>query len=496
MIRRCFRFLVGGGVARNHFPTNDLMRPASQLNKAATRRFRKSCHAMTSNAPKTSGGSRLYLTVICLVAATGGLLFGFDTAVISGTVGFFKAEFGLSAAMTGWTASSALIGCMLGAAVAGMLSDRFGRKKVLLLSAVFFTVSAVGCGLARTVDQLVWARILGGVGIGIASILSPLYIAEISPPLIRGRLVGLQQLAIVTGILLAYFTNSLVLHTGLTEAAKWRWMFGVGAIPAAVFLLVLLPVPESPRWLTQRGRTDHARSILVRVAGERQAEVELAEIVETIAHEGGSFGELFRPGLRRAVIIGVVLAILQQITGINAILYYAPEIFKQAGSAASAAFNDTVWIGLANVVMTLVSMSLVDRFGRKPLLIWGTAGMGCALLLVGTAFQLKASGLGLLALILAYVACFSLSQGVVVWVIISEIFPTRTRGRAMSVAVVVLWGACYLVSQTFPMLVEAVGSAVTFWSYAVMCVVSVVFVWQCVPETKGRTLEEIEKAWS
>lgn len=444
---------------------------------------------------KTATGSLLFLILISLVAATGGLLFGFDTAVISGTVGFFRKEFELSAVMTGWVASSALVGCMIGAAVAGVLSDRYGRKKILILSAICFTLSAIGCGLSRTVSELVAARLLGGVGIGIASILSPLYIAEISPPKIRGRLVALQQLAIVSGILAAFFTNSLVLNTALSDPVKWRWMFGIGALPALVFWVLLLPVPESPRWLTQNGQADKARGILARIAGDVEADREMSQISEALNQEEGTIGELFKPGLRKAVVIGVLLAVFQQITGINAIMYFAPEIFKQAGSGAASAFNDTVWIGLNNVVFTLISMTLVDRFGRKPLLVWGSASMGIALLLVGYAFHTGVHGIVLLALIMAYVGSFSVSMGVVVWVMIAEIFPTRTRGRAMSIAIVTLWGACYLVSQTFLVMMEKLGSAMTFWIYAAMCAVTIVFTVLFVPETKGRSLEEIEKSW-
>lgn len=441
-------------------------------------------------------GSLLYLCLIVLVAALGGLLFGFDTAVISGTIGFFRAEFGLTPAMVGWTASSALVGCMLGAMLAGVSSDLFGRKKVLLLSALLFTVSALWCGLARTAAELVAARILGGMGIGIASMLSPLYIAEVSPPRLRGRLVSLQQFAIISGILGAYFTNSLVLHTELSDPAKWRWMFALGAFPAAIFFVLLLLVPESPRWLVKQGVLDRARDILARVAGTEAADAEMAEIQLALAHEGGSLAELLRPGLRLALLVGIALAVFQQITGINAILYYAPEIFKSAGSEASAAFNDTVWIGVVNMLFTIVAIGLIDHLGRKPLLIAGTIAMGMALVLVGVAFFCRVSGPGLLAVIVAYVAAFAASQGPVVWVIISEVFPTRIRGLAMSIATVCLWAACFLVSQTFPILVASVGSAATFWIYAVMCALTVAFVWRFVPETKGKSLEEIERHWS
>jgi MFS transporter, SP family, arabinose:H+ symporter len=450
---------------------------------------------MKANTSSSSPAGRFfYLLVVCLVAALGGLLFGFDTAVISGTVGFFQAEFALSAARTGWVASSALVGCFFGALVAGAISDRFGRKKVLLLSAVFFTVSAVWCGFSRTSTDLVMARLVGGLGIGIASLVSPLYIAEIAPPKIRGMLVALQQLAIVLGILGAFFSNSVVLHTDLTEAAKWRWMFGLGAFPAAVFLLLILPVPESPRWLTKQGAVEQARAILTRVVGEEEAGAEMAAITDAVSHEGATLQDLFKPGSVRAIVIGVTLMILTQVTGINAIMYYAPEVFKQAGSGAAAAFNDTVWVGLTNLVFTLLSMAVVDRLGRKPLLLIGATCMGLALAFVGYSFYAKLSGLGVLLGVLAYVGSFAFSMGVVGWMLVSEIYPTRTRGRAMSLATGAVWAACFAVSQTFPIFKE-ISIAGTFWGYGALCVVAVVFVWRFVPETKGRTLEEIERSW-
>jgi MFS transporter, SP family, arabinose:H+ symporter len=451
---------------------------------------------MTSNtASASSAGRFLYLLVVCLVAALGGLLFGFDTAVISGTVGFFQAEFGLSAAGTGWVASSALVGCFFGALMAGALSDRFGRKKILVLSALFFTISALWCLLSRTSQDLVLARLVGGLGIGIASLTSPLYIAEIAPPKIRGMLVALQQLAIVLGILGAFFSNSLVLHTDLAEASKWRWMFGVGALPAVLFLALILPVPESPRWLTKQGLKEQARAILARVAGDDAADAEMVRISEAIAQEGGSWGELFRPGTMRAIGVGVTLMVLTQVTGINAIMYYAPEVFKHAGSAATTAFNDTVWVGLTNLVFTLLSMAVVDYLGRKPLLLIGSACMGLSLGFVGYSFYAGLSGLGVLVGVLAYVGSFAFSMGVVGWVLVSEIYPTRTRGRAMSLATGAVWAACFAVSLTFPIF-KTISIAGTFWGYGLLCLVAILFVWFYVPETKGRTLEEIERSWT
>jgi sugar porter (SP) family MFS transporter len=446
---------------------------------------------------ETTGGSLAYLGLISLVAALGGLLFGFDTAVISGTIGYWAAEYGIreDAARIGWIASSALVGCMAGALVAGWLSDRFGRKRVLLLSAVLFTVSAVWCGMPSSADALVVARIVGGVGVGIASMVSPMYIAEVSPPRIRGRMVSLQQFTIISGILAAYFCNKWIDGLELTDGAKWRWMFAAEALPAGLFFFALFGVPESPRWLTRRGLADRASGILSRVVGPGEAEREMREIHASLAQEGGTLAELLRPGLRLALGIGVVLAVLQQVTGINAILYYAPEIFKKAGGDASAAYNDTIWIGVFNLLFTLVAIALIDRLGRKILLIAGAAGMGISLLLVGLAFQSGTTGGWLLVVILAYVSCFAASLGPVVWVVMSEIYPTRIRGRAMSVATVVLWAACYLVSQTFPMVVQRWGSAAAFWGYAVMCVLTIVFVALFVPETKGRSLEEIERMW-
>lgn len=443
-------------------------------------------------------GSVTYVVLLAMVAALGGLLFGYDTAVISGAIGFLQTRFDLDAVMKGWAASCALVGCVAGACFAGTLSDWLGRKRVLLATAVLFAISAVGSAVPRNLTELVIARILGGVGVGMASMLSPLYIAEVSPARIRGRLVSVNQFAIIFGMLVVYFVNAQVAAIGdeaWNVALGWRWMFGSETLPAALFLVLLFFVPESPRWLTKQGRSDEALATLIRVGGRRQAEQEIAEIKVAIAHEGGSISQLFLPGMRIPLIIGVGLAILQQVTGINVVLYYAPEIFKSTGLTATDAINDTVIVGAVNLAFTLVAIWVVDKLGRKPLLLIASAGMGISLFLLGRAFLLENfEGRWVLLFVLIYVASFAVAMGPVVWVVMSEIFPTRIRGRAMSIATVCLWIACYGVSQLFPVMLERLAGY-AFFVYAGMCVVSFAFVTGCLPETKGKTLEEIEQGW-
>jgi len=443
--------------------------------------------------------ARGYVYLLAGVAAVGGLLFGYDTAVISGTIGFLQTRFELSAWAKGWAASAALVGCIFGAAMAGTLSDRFGRKRMLVVSAILFAVSAVGSAIPRNLTELVLARMVGGLGVGAASMLSPMYISEVAPAQIRGRLVSLNQLTIVSGMLVVYFVNALI--QGLDDEAwnvalGWRWMFGSETLPALLFLGLLLLVPESPRWLVKQGREHEALGVLSRIGGREKAERQAEEIRKAVALEGGSIWQVLEPGMRVAMVIGIVLAVFQQITGINAILYYAPEIFKSAGAGRNAAFIQTVAVGAVNVAFTFVAISTVDRLGRKALLLLGNAGMCTFLILVGASFRYASmSGTVLLCCILGYIACFALSLGPVVWVVMSEIFPTRIRGRAMAVATVCLWCACFLVSQTFPKLLEWAGSTYTFYGYAAMCVIMFVFVAFVLPETKGKTLEEIEQWW-
>ena len=457
-----------------------------------------------SSPRQATEGSPVYAALLSFVAALGGLLFGYDTAVISGAIGFLRTHFSLDAASTGWAASSALVGCLIGAGAAGVLADRLGRKKALLVAAVLFTVSGVWSALPRTIMEFNIARILGGVGIGTASVVCPLYIAEISPAARRGRLVTFNQLAIVIGILVVYFVNYFIARLGGEEwnvATGWRWMFGSEAIPAALFFALTLLIPESPRWLTQRGRKDEARTVLARVGGDAHADTEVDAITATLGGEKASLTELFRPGLRVAFAIGAALAILQQITGINVFMYYAPEIFKQLGSGTDSALLQTIAIGAVNLIFTLVAFRLVDRWGRKPLMIVGSAGMGLSLVGLGYAAYHNILAAWVLICILGFIACFAVSMGPVVWIIISEIFPTRIRGRAVAVSALLLWTANYLMSQSFPIinedpwLISVFHHAFPFWLYSLFCLATVLFVWLVVPETKGKTLEEIELLW-
>jgi len=459
-----------------------------------------------TNNELTNGekGSIAYVILVCLIAALAGLLFGYDTGVISGAIGPLEQRFALSPKGVGWAASCALVGCIFGAAFAGTISDRIGRKKVLIISAVLFLVSALGTALPRNLTEFIIFRFIGGLGVGAASLTSPMYIAEISPARIRGRMVSVNQFAIVSGFLVVYFANYFI-ALGREEAwivqSGWRWMFGSESIPATLLLVLAFFVPESPRWLTKQDREEESLDILTKVDGHKFAQQELLAIKDAIAHESGSIGQLFQPGMKIVLVIGIVLAILQQVTGINAVLYYAPEIFKNLGSKTQAALLQTVVVGAVNIGFTIIAIWMVDRLGRRPLMLIGATGMGLALLSLGLAFHFNQTGLWVLLFVLAYIGCFAMSLGPVTWVILSEIFPTGIRGRAMAIATVILWISCFVVSQTFPMmdknewLVERFHHGFSFWVYAAFCILEVLFVWLFVPETKGKTLEEIEKHW-
>jgi SP family arabinose:H+ symporter-like MFS transporter len=437
--------------------------------------------------------SKTYVLFVTTAAALGGLLFGYDTAIIAGAIRFLKEEFALSAFSEGLAVSIVLVGCMIGAAVAGTLSDRLGRRRFMLISAVFFFISAVGCAIPQNLAQFLAFRWIGGLAIGAASIVCPLYISEISPPRIRGALVSLNQLAIVTGILVAYFINWALVGAG---PANWRWMFATGAVPAVLFFLFVLRIPESPRWLLKQGRDEEARTVLCRVNDPATANTEIRSIRDALSQESGSIRELFRPGLRKVLFIGVFLAVFQQITGINAVIYYAPRFFEKAGLGRSSAIFQSALIGLVNLIFTLVAIALVDRWGRKPMLLTGCAGMGVSFVLLGAAFKFQLfSGPLVLVLTLLYIAFFAMTQGPILWVVISEIFPNRIRGRAMAIATAALWIADFAVSLSFPVIADKLHESFAFWLYAAMCAIDFVFIATMLPETKGKTLEEIERRW-
>ena len=459
---------------------------------------------MKNEQAQNEKGSSTYIALVTIIAALGGLLFGYDTAVIAGAIGFLQTHFQLDAVMKGWAAASALLGCVVGVSFAGPFSDRLGRKTTLVLSGLLFLVSAIGTALPNQFSLFVIFRMLGGVGVGVASMASPMYIAEITPANIRGRMVSVNQFAIVTGILIIYFVNYFIAFQGddaWNVATGWRWMFASGAIPSAIFLALLLLVPESPRWLVEKGQTEKAKGILTKVGGKSFAESEVRSIEASLGQEVESLGQLFKTGWRKVMFLGIALAILQQVTGINVFLYYAPEIFKKLGSGAHAALLETIVVGVVNLSFTIIAIRTVDRLGRKPLMMIGAAGMCVSLVAMGLAAQFQVISLWVLLCILSYIACFALSVGPVTWVILSEIYPTRIRGRALSVATFFLWSANFVVSQTFPMmdedttLVAQFNHGFPFYVYAAFCVILVLTVWKFFPETKGHSLEEIERFW-
>lgn len=452
-----------------------------------------------------------YVWLLTIVAALGGLLFGYDFVVIGGAKPFYEKFFGLtSEQQIGWANSCALLGCLLGSLCAGAGADRFGRKKLLIVSAVLFAVSSVLTGWASTFTAFVVWRISGGVAIGIASNVSPIYIAEVSPAPWRGRLVSMNQLTIVVGILAAQVVNWLIAETVPAGATAemirqswngqlgWRWMFTAVTAPSLIFFLGALFLPESPRWLAMKGQRDRARRTLARIGGEDYAERALADVratVEPHAQEG-RWAELLAPGMLKVLGIGVFLAVLQQWSGINVIFNYAEEIYRNAGYGVSDILFNIVITGSINLVFTLAALGFVDRLGRRTLMLAGCAGVGVCHFLLGLSFYFGLKGLPVLICTLAILACFAMSLGPVTWVILSEIFPNRIRGAAVSVSVSALWIACFALTFTFPALNAALGPAGTFWLYSGICVIGFLFVLRRVPETKGKTLEEIEREYA
>lgn len=435
-----------------------------------------------------------YVILISIVAALGGLLFGFDTAVISGTINFIQPYFGLSEAGVGWTVSSLLFGCIAGVLIAGKAGDHYGRKKMLMLAALLFFLSAIGSASALSLSFFLIARIIGGIAVGVASILSPMYIAELAPAKYRGTLVSLNQLAIVIGILVAFFSNWLLVDSGINN---WRWMLLVMAAPAVLLFFSLFLVPESPRWLVARKQYDKAFKVLLKTSGKDAAK-ELSEIGETLKNqEKSAFSDLLAPNIRPLLFIGIILAVFQQITGINTIMYYAPKIFANVGQSNDSALLQTIAIGGTNLLFTLVAMVLIDRFGRRLLIMIGSTGM--FLMLTGLSvlyFTRQTSGIMVLVFILGYIAFFAASLGPALWVVAAELFPNRLRTKGMSVAIVSLWIACAIVSISFPIMLEKLSGGITFMIFALICLANMIYVWKYVIETKGKTLEELEKSLS
>jgi SP family xylose:H+ symportor-like MFS transporter len=468
----------------------------------------------------TKSTNSLYLLRLTIVATLGGLLFGYDTAVISGTVSsldnFFVLPFGLDEmnanARLGLVVSSALIGCVIGGILGGVVSKKFGRRNGLVLAALLFLLSAIGSSMPEMFFRpigdadhtfiyiFIAYRIIGGIGVGLASMLSPLYIAEIAPAKIRGKLVSMNQFAIIFGMLVVYFVNYYISLQGddtWLNLVGWRWMFASEIIPAFLFLVMLIFVPDTPRSLVLKSKQDKALAVLTKVNNPVEAKIILTEIQNTVVSHSG---KLFSFGTT-VILIGVLLSVFQQFVGINVVLYYAPEIFKSMGVGTDVALLQTIIVGSVNLIFTVLAILTVDKFGRKPLMIIGALGMALSMFALGTTFFMQSVGIGALVFMLCYVACFAMSWGPVTWVLLSEIFPNKIRGKAMAFAVAAQWVSNYLVSWTFPMmdknsyLLQQFNHGFTYWVYGIMGVLAMFLVWKFVPETKGKTLEEMEKIW-
>jgi SP family arabinose:H+ symporter-like MFS transporter len=450
------------------------------------------------NVPSSPARSRAPLFIAASVGTLGGFLFGYDNIVISGAIGYLGQLFHLDAAGVGWAAGCALVGCIAGCALAGTGADYLGKKKGLALCALCFALSSVGMLFAADLHQFVLWRLIGGVGIGAASVISPNYIAEIAPTRVRGRCVTLYQLGIVVGILAAVFVNMLIQRMGdeaWNISIGWRWMFLAGVVPAVLFGLMILPAVESPRWLMKMGRRDQAIGVLTEINGSDAARREAAEIENSLASEEGHISELFTT-FRRPLLLGIMLAGLQQISGVTPLFSFLPEIFRAAGTATSDAFFQSVLVSLINLLFTLFALWLVDRAGRKTLILAGTSLQFVSLALVGWLYHVHGSGLAVLVFVMSFVAGHAFGNGVACWVIISEIYPTKVRGRGMSIATTALWLVGYLGNQLFPIMQKHLGSDGTFWLFSAGALLTVVLVGWLVPETKGRSLEEITKLWT
>lgn len=441
----------------------------------------------------SSNGNSKYLFLLTFVAALGGLLFGFDIAIITGAAPFIQAHFGLDEFDLGWAVSSLLWGCIIGAAIAGRITDLYGRKKILLTVAILFILTSIGTGIAPDINIFILARFLGGFAVGAASILSPMYISEIAPARSRGRLVAIYQLSIVIGILISYFINFILHDIG---DSNWRWMFISGTIPSLVFFTLLFLVPETPRYLFKKGYKERSYQILVKINGENEAKKAIAQIEKSLTDTNVSFRQLLNPGYRRMMWVGFGLAIFVQVSGINTIIDYAPIILKTAGWKINTALFSTFVIGFVNLIFTLISLWAIDKYGRRPLYIIGSGGMALMLLGMTIANAVgRFEGSLVLILILAFIAFFASCIGPVFWTLVSEIFPNNIRGTAMSVPVFTQWIANALVVMFFPWMLINAGGSITFGFLTLMAILMLLFTIYFVPETKGKSLEEIEKIW-
>lgn len=455
-----------------------------------------------------------YVTFLSIVAAFGGFLFGYDTAVISGTIDQVSTQFNLDSIQQGWYVGCALVGSIIGVAFAGFLSDRFGRKFTMLLSAVLFSASGIGCALSNNIDQLVLYRILGGVGIGMISIVSPLYISEVAITKYRGRLVSLYQLAITVGFLGAYLVNygllqvsesGINLTSGLSSkifvTEVWRGMLGMESVPAFVFFIIIFFIPESPRWLIVRKKEVSALSTLTKIYHSKtEATNQIDEVKGQLSsNKQTNWKLLFKPGIFKALLIGVAIAILGQFMGVNAVLYYGPTIFQDSGLSSGDSLFYQVLVGLVNMLTTVLALVIIDKVGRKKLVYFGVTGMILSLLLIGLYFMvgtaLCISSLALLIFFLCYIFCCAISICAVIWVLLSEMYPTSVRGVAMSIAGFSLWIGTFLIGQLTPWMLETLTPAGTFFLFALMCVPYMLIIWKLVPETAGKSLEEIERMW-
>ena len=467
------------------------------------------------SASQPEQGNLGFLIFICFVAALGGLLFGYDIVVIAGTVNLVKSQYIFTDVLEGCFVSSALWGCALGVALSGCIcdvGDKYGRKNTMIGSSVLLLVSALGCGIAPNAIFLVVARFIGGIGVGLASMVSPLYISEVSPPHLRGRLVSLFQLTITIGILVAMFVNSglQAFAANFTESSEgsllnlifikeaWRGMFVSEVLPGVFFLVLCLFIPKSPRWLATKGLTEKAIAILTRIRGSKDIALrEMAEITDTISHEGGSVFQLLRPGLRKALFIGMFIAIFSELSGITIVMFYGPTILESAGFSLGGALGGHAVIGIFNFAFTLIALWLIDKTGRRPLMLIGNTGCFIGLVCLGLLFSFGMNeGWVLVFMMCLFVACFAFSLGPIKWVVMSEIFPTKIRGRAVAIATLALWMTDVVLNHVFPIIRDRLGVETGFFLFACFLIPQFFFVWKIMPETKGRTLEEIEKSWT